>query len=154
MRLAILAIGAASIALCLGAAPGPARAAVAYCAGGRVQEQAQNAPAALAPAVARAFGVAPDAIDDAAFVRCVGGRLMACWVGANLDCGKADMRRNLVGASSFCRENPGSAVVPMAATGHATIYSWRCVGRRAIAGAPTEAVDAQGYIAANWRELP
>jgi hypothetical protein len=41
----------------------------------------------------------------------------------------------------------------MAATGHDTIYDWRCVGRRAVATKTVVAVDAQGYDAGNWKEL-
>jgi hypothetical protein len=92
-------------------------------------------------------------VRDAASVRCVGARLMACWVGANLDCGRGNSRRSLPGATAWCRQNPGSNNVPMAATGHDTIYEWRCAGGRAVAGAIISPVDAQGYIAGNWREL-
>jgi hypothetical protein len=47
---------------------------------------------------------------------------------ANLTCAMGDVRRVSKGATAWCREHPGSAVVPMYATGHATIYSWTCVG--------------------------
>ena len=67
-------------------------------------------------------------------VRCVGPQLMACWVGANLSCGKANVRRRLPGATAFCRDDPNAASIPMAATGHDTIYDWRCVNGRAVAG--------------------
>jgi hypothetical protein len=56
-------------------------------------------------------------------------------------------------ASEFCRDNAGADIIPMAATGHDTIYDWRCVGRRAVATKAVVAVDAQGYDAGNWKEL-
>ncbi|MGO8798034.1 MAG: hypothetical protein ACLQJL_02980 [Roseiarcus sp.] len=156
MRSWAIGMGALVAALCGGALTTPGQAvfaAGAYCPGGPARALAHKAPAELAPAVAQAFGVGPEVIGEAAYVRCAGAKLMACWVGANLDCGKADTRRRLVGASAFCGQNPGSDSVPMAATGHATIYDWRCVGRRAVAGKTITAVDAEGYIAGNWREL-
>jgi hypothetical protein len=128
-----------------------ARAAGAYCPGGAGHLSAHAVPAALEPSVAAVFGIGVAQVRDAAVVRCVGSQLLACWVGANLNCGKADARRRLVGAGAFCRDNPDSANVPMAATGHDTIYDWRCVKGRAVAGKVVMAVDPQGYIAGNWR---
>jgi hypothetical protein len=79
---------------------------------------------------------------------------MACWVGANLDCGRANVHRSLLGANAYCREHPGADSIPMVATGHDTIYDWHCEGHRAVAGKANRAVDAEGYIAENWREAP
>ena len=87
------------------------------------------------------------------FVRCANGKLLACLIGANLNCGKADTRRSLPGASEFCRANPGADNIPMFATGHDTIYGWRCVGKRAVAGKARVSVDPHGYDAGNWREI-
>jgi hypothetical protein len=70
-----------------------------------------------------------------------------------IDCDKAETRRSLPGATAWCRENPGSKIIPMSATGHDTIYAWSCKGRHAIAGKATVTVDPQGYIADNWREI-
>jgi hypothetical protein len=112
---------------------------------------AHAVPTALEPSVAAVFGIGVAQVRDAAVVRCVGSELLACWVGANLNCGKADTRRRLVGATAFCRDNPDAGDVPMAATGHDTIYDWHCVKGRAIAGKVLMAVDPQGYIAGNWK---
>ena len=131
-----------------------ARAASAgYCPGGAGHRVAHAVPAALEPSVAETFGIGVDQVRAAAVVRCVGSQLLACWVGANLDCGKADTRRRLVGATAFCRDNPGAAVVPMVATGHDTIYDWRCVRARAVAGKVVRAVDPAGYIQENWKAV-
>ena len=111
-------------------------------------------PPDLLPAVAKTFQIDPAAARDAAFVRCVGGQLMGCYVGANLDCDKADTRRVLPGATAWCRQNPGAANIPMAATGHATIYQWSCKGRHAVAGKTMVTVDPRGYIADNWKAVP
>jgi hypothetical protein len=110
-------------------------------------------PDDLVPRVAEAFQVEPGAVRNAAFVRCANDRLVACYVGANLNCFKADRRRTLPGATSWCREHAGSTSIPMFATGHETIYEWSCQGKRAVPGKRVTAVDAQGYVAGNWREI-
>jgi hypothetical protein len=93
-------------------------------------------------------------VANGAFVRCAGAKLMACAVGANLVCDEADQRRELPGATQWCRDNPRSDSVPMFATGHATIYEWSCKRRRAVPGKVVVTVDLQGYIAENWKEVP
>jgi hypothetical protein len=128
--------------------------AAAFCAAGAPPRAAIRVPLALEAEVAKAFAITADMARDAAYARCVGSRLLACWVGANLNCGEADTRRSLPGAAAFCRSNPDADIVPMAATGHDTIYAWRCVGDRAVAGKAAVAVDAQGYVTRNWKELP
>jgi hypothetical protein len=127
-----------------------AHAAGAYCPGAG-HRSAHAVPAALEQSVAEVFQIGVAQVRDAAVVRCVGSQLLACWVGANLDCGRADPRRRLVGATAFCRDNPDASNVPMVATGHDTIYDWHCVKGRAVAGKVLMAVDPQGYIAGNWK---
>jgi hypothetical protein len=130
----------------------PSFAANSYCPN-PAHATPQQVPANLLPAVAQAFHADVAAIRAAAYVRCVGPTLMACYVGANLVCGKADTRRTLPGATAWCRAHPGSTFIPMAATGHATIYDWTCKGRRAVAGKPIVTVDPRGYIAGNWKKI-
>jgi len=145
-------------ALALGAIPfacsASAVSATAYCANGEGPGVAVRVPKELEADVAKAFNITVDMVRDAAQVRCAGAKLLACWVGANLNCGKADTRRSLPGATAFCRANRDAEIVPMVATGHDTIYAWRCVATRAVAGKALVAVDAQGYAADNWKALP
>jgi len=141
---AVLVAGAAS-------AP-PARAAEPYCPN-TAHVLPAPVPPDLLPAVAKAFGSDVGSVRDAAFVRCLGPTLMGCTVGANLVCDKADTRRELPGATAWCRQHPGAEGIPMAATGHATIYDWSCKGTTAVAGKVLMAVDPQGYIADNWKEI-
>jgi hypothetical protein len=122
-----------------------------YCAADAGRGKAVSTPPQLAARVAATFGISVKMARDATMVRCLGTKLLACWVGANLNCGKADTGRSLPGASAYCRQNPGSESIPMVATGHDTIYEWRCAGRRAVAGKAITAVDAQGFVAENWR---
>ena len=134
--------------------PALAAGGARYCAAGTVGRIAITVPKRLEPLIADAFGITAEQARESAYVRCAGGKLMACWVGANLDCGKANVHRSLLGANAYCRDNPGSDSIPMAATGHDTIYDWRCDGKRAVAGKANRAVDAEGYIGDNWKEVP
>ncbi len=140
------------VAILLAAVPVAAQAAD-YCPNPAHATPA-DVPADLTAAVAKAFNVDTGAIAGAAYVRCVGPTLMGCYVGANLVCDKADTRRRIPGATEWCRQNPGSQFIPMAATGHATIYDWSCKGTRAVAGKRIVTVDPQGYIADNWKTIP
>jgi hypothetical protein len=129
----------------------PAAAAEPYCPN-RAHATPGEVPADLRPAFATTFQL--DATSEGAFVRCVGRKVMGCYTGANLNCFKADRRRALPEATAWCHDHPGSQAIPMAATGHATIYDWSCEGRRAVTGKITAAVDPQGYEADNWKEIP
>lgn len=151
MRLGVVVAVLAFAAVCIGFAPAVA-AAGSYCPN-PLHARPAKVPADLAAAVAKTFQVDAGAVRQAAFVRCVGPTLMGCYVGANLNCDKANTRRTLAGATAWCRDNPGAKDIPMAATGHDTIYAWSCAGRRAVAGKAVMAVDPQGYIADNWKEI-
>jgi hypothetical protein len=129
-----------------------ASAAVPYCPN-PAHTAPRKVPANLVDALMRTFQIDNAAVHDGAVVRCVGSKLMGCYVGANLSCYKAEKSRSLPGATTWCRQNPGSKIIPMAATGHDTIYEWSCRGRRAIAGNEFLTVDPQGYIANNWKEI-
>jgi hypothetical protein len=111
------------------------------------------APQALQPKIAEAFGVPAEAAGHA-MARCAGTTLLACIVGANLNCGKADARRSLPGATAWCRGYPDADSIPMYVTGHATIYAWRCVGAKAVPAKAVVTVDPQGFVAENWKEIP
>ena len=135
------------------ACPASAAGAAAWCASRMAPRAAIPVPPELEARVAEAFNMPVDLVRDEGFVRCAGRRLLACVIGANLNCGKANLSRSLPGASEFCRENPNAGNIPMAATGHDTIYAWRCVGGRALATKAIVAVDAQGYDAGNWKAV-
>lgn len=84
--------------------------------------------------------------------RCMNGKVYACNFGANLPCdskAKTD-RTPSPSMQDYCRANPNSAVMPMSATGHDTIYSWQCVKGQAQLLAQIGQVDAAGYLAQIW----
>jgi len=113
-------------------------------------------PAALVPEARRLFGGPPDqpgAAPQASTVfRCMSGQVWLCNQGANLTCAIGDVRRVSKGAAAWCKDHPGSDVVPNIATGHATIHTWTCVGSEARIRS-SEKLDARGFIAAQWTSL-
>lgn len=90
------------------------------------------------------------------FWRCMGGKVYACTVGANLPCrSKANTGTTPTDAmNGFCKEQPNADFIPMYVTGHDTIYEWACKDGAAQAGKQIAEVDAQGFIAGIWHEIP
>ncbi len=88
--------------------------------------------------------------------RCMGGKVYACNFGANLPCdSKANTSKTPTPAMlDFCKATPNSDFIPMAATGHDTIYSWRCVNDQPQVLQQIGQVDAQGYLAQIWYLIP
>jgi hypothetical protein len=127
----------------------------AHCASVGDDDRTAPIPAALAPKAVALFGFSASAVGFVAkstVYRCMGAAPWLCNFGANLTCAKADVSRTSTGAEAFCRQNPGAAVVPMAATGHDTIFSWKCVGDRPVI-TNAEKVDRRGFIANQWKRL-
>ena len=129
----------------------------AYCAKVGDDDRVQPIPDALLQNARRMFDVQVDEADSyvqaTTSARCMNGAVWLCNYGANLICEKADVSRDSPGADRFCKQNPNSIGVPMSATGHATVYDWRCVGREARIAGQIVDVDARGFIAGNWKQL-
>lgn len=148
-----LAVLAAGVLLAPAAHAGetPAR----YCRRVGTDDTPRPIPGSLVPATRRLFGLdAPDAVVQRTTVsRCVGGTVLVCTIGADLNCGKANTSRTLAPAGRYCRENPDAPFIPAYVTGHDTVYAWRCRGVEAVAGDPTETLDARGFVARLWRPV-
>ncbi len=87
--------------------------------------------------------------------RCMGSKVYACSVGANIPCDeKADTNRTPTAAmNDFCKTNPASTAIPAVVTGRGTVYEWKCVsGKPAIAKELTKP-DARGFLAMFWYEI-
>jgi hypothetical protein len=114
-------------------------------------------PVTLVPAARQLFGFSADIpsgyILKGTSFRCMEGKVSLCNTGANLVCGKANTSRRSAGAADFCKQNPGSDIVPMAATGHDTVYEWKCVGNKAVISKQVETVDPRGFLTENWKQL-
>jgi hypothetical protein len=141
----------------LSLAPAKAETPAAFCARIGTDDTSRPIPEDLVQAVNAAFAMhmpARTAMDTTVF-RCADRRVMVCTIGANLPCGKANTGRvPNPGVIQWCRDNPDASFIPAAATGHDTIYQWRC-----HAGAPQIArqtlhVDPRGFVAEFWKRLP
>jgi hypothetical protein len=87
--------------------------------------------------------------------RCMDGKVYACNFGANLPCdSRADTSSEPTSAmTAYCEANPDAAFIPMSITGHATIYSWHCIGQTAATQSQIDHVDAAGFLERIWYEI-
>jgi hypothetical protein len=87
--------------------------------------------------------------------RCMDSKVYACNFGANLPCSsKANTDKTPTQAMvDYCQANPDSDFIPMAVTGHSTIYSWHCVKDTPELLDQIEKVDAAGYLAQIWYQI-
>ncbi|MGH6795745.1 MAG: hypothetical protein ACREDD_07250 [Methylocella sp.] len=156
IQAAFLAVIAGSATI-LAAGTACAQDAKSLCARVTTDDRARPLPITLVPAARQLFSFSVDTpsgyIRKGTSFRCMGGKVFLCNAGANLVCGKANTSRTSVGAADFCKQNPGSYVVPMAATGHATVYEWKCAGNKAVISKQAETVDPRGFITENWKQL-
>ena len=114
-------------------------------------------PESLAAQVNAVFGTAmpPGMVAATTVYRCAQGHVLVCTTGANLPCGPANTSRVPgEGAVAWCKQNPDSDYVPAYATGHDTIFIWRC--RKGVAEVEKQVfeVDAQGFVKRFWKALP
>jgi hypothetical protein len=92
----------------------------------------------------------PAELKAGANIRCMNGHLLACFVGANLPCGKMQAARDNPGADEYCHGNPDADVVPAFATGHDTTYSYRCASGKPVVVGQTFTLDRRGFAAKLW----
>jgi hypothetical protein len=128
----------------------------AHCQRVGTDDTTRPIPAALVPEAVRLFGLAKapaDWVRQSTLYRCARHRVLLCNLGANLACGKADTRRQLPAADRWCAAHRGSAFIPMAVTGHDTVFDWRCAGAKAAIAKQVYRVDGQGFVAAMWKPV-
>jgi hypothetical protein len=89
------------------------------------------------------------------FWRCMGGKVWACFVGANLPCTeKADTSRTPTpDMVDFCKANPTSDFIPAYVTGRATVYEWGCTDGVAEIVQQLVEPDAEGFLSNIWYEI-
>ncbi len=145
------------IAAMLSLARAHAAAPVSVCARSGDDDTARPIPAMLVPAANALFGTGmstSQAVATTVF-RCAHGRVLVCTTGANLPCGPANTNRVPgPGAIDWCRDHPNAAFIPAVATGHDTIFAWRCQSGAPRVARQVHAVDAHGFITQYWKELP
>jgi hypothetical protein len=125
----------------------------AYCAKVINDDELRGVPPSLAGAIKKLFHVSGTYAAQTTRYRCADGKVMLCNEGANLPCGKANLGKSLPGATAWCKDNPNSDFIPMVATGHDTIYNWRCANGVATPGGPIGKVDSRGFFVEYWKPL-
>lgn len=79
------------------------------------------------------------------------GKVYLCQRGANIPCdSKADRSKVNRGAENYCRENLTASEVPAYATGHRTVYGWKCVDGHAERGPMLIATDRRNFRTDIW----
>jgi hypothetical protein len=148
--------GITAMLVCVAAPRDAASAADAQgnvCNPGLTDDTLRPLPSALVPRARALFRLTmpDDLIRRTTVYRCASGRTLMCSAGANLVCGKANMRKDLPGIAAWCRDHRAADDVPMFVTGHDTIYRWRCSDGAPVVVA-TEAVDTGGFLSRNWQD--
>ena len=96
-----------------------------------------------------------DMFNDGTSWRCMDGKVYACNVGANLPCqGRANVSKEPNdGMLNYCGENPDAEFIPMFATGHTTVYEWKCDNGTPEIVKQIAETDKAGYIKDIWHEI-
>lgn len=129
----------------------------AMCTRAGTSDSLQPIPASLVPAVNAVFGTSmpTQAAMDTTVFRCADGHVLVCTSGANLPCGRANIGRTPgPGVVAWCRDHPNAAVIPAVATGHDTIFAWRCQGDTPRIDRQALKVDQRGFVSQYWKRLP
>ena len=114
-------------------------------------------PNVIAAGLARALGVPSTAGFTAqnSFWRCMDSRLLACTVGANLNCGFADTTTQPnPGMVDYCKANPQSDFIPLFVVGHSGIYDWKCRSGSPVIAKQVFHPDARDFVSEFWHEIP
>jgi hypothetical protein len=110
----------------------------------------------LAGAWTHLFGAQPadpTMLRDQANIRCMGGRLLACFTGANLPCSRMNTSRHSQAGDAWCAGHTNSDFIPAYVTGHDTIYAWRCDGPTAQPTRQVFRLDRRGFASSLWRPI-
>lgn len=152
VMLTLLGIGA--LALHAEAAGPAGQSPVDHCRKADADDTLRSLPRALAPRALAAMGLnLPPLIAQRTMVwRCSGRRVLVCYTGANLPCGKLETSASLPAVQAWCAANAG-ATVPAVVTGHDQLWRWRCDGQAAVRDGQTWHLDPRGYAAELWRPL-
>jgi len=128
----------------------------AICARIGTDDVVRPIPQSLVPAVNRMFGTAmPTSVAMSTTVfRCAGEHVLVCTAGANLPCGRANISRAAApGSLDWCRGHPDATSIPAVATGHDTIFAWRCRSGTPLIERQALEVDTRGFVSQYWKSL-
>jgi hypothetical protein len=93
-------------------------------------------------------------LETEANYRCMSGKVLVCFVGANLPCAKMNAALDNPGADEFCKTNPNVDAVPAFATGHDAGYSYKCRNGKATVAGKSWQLDKRGFAKTLWAEVP
>ena len=128
----------------------------AICARVGTDDTPRPIPASLVPAINKMLGTEmPDkmAMDTTVF-RCAKRHMLVCTTGANLPCGRAKTGRTPSPAAvDWCRSHSDAALIPAVATGHDTVFAWRCQGETPQIDRRVLDVDMRGFVSQYWKML-
>lgn len=116
-------------------------------------------PEAITQALRKHMGISDtmpkEMFDDGTHWRCMDGSVYACNVGNNLPCmDKADMSKEPnTGMLNYCGENPDADIIPMYASGRATVYEWKCADGTPEIVKQIAETDKAGYIKSIWYKI-
>jgi predicted lipoprotein len=96
-----------------------------------------------------------DQLAKSTFWRCMGGKVYACNVGANIPCSAKAVtdKTPTQGMNDFCKANPKSDFLPAAVTGRETVYSWKCTDGVPAVDKELTKPDAAGFLSMFWYEI-
>jgi hypothetical protein len=99
--------------------------------------------------------VPAEVLQQGTFWRCMNGQVYACFVGANLPCqAKANTDRTPTDAEKeFCQQNLNADVIPMAVTGHESVYEWRCNNDQPEVVRQFAQPDERGFVSNIWYQI-
>jgi len=123
------------------------------CAGKGNVDEVKPIPQSLAAFASKLFGGELDDATSETVYRCVDDQVYICNIGNGFSCDRPSAQRYNPDVVQYCRGNPNSPFVPMSVSGHITMYTWKCVGRRAVI-ASIEKLDARGFRADMWVAVP
>jgi hypothetical protein len=116
-------------------------------------------PESISSGLKKALGMPDDVpaevLQQGTFWRCMDGQVYACFVGANLPCqAQANTDRTPTQAEKeFCQQNPNADIIPMAVTGHETVYEWRCRNAEPEVVRQFAQPDKRGFLSHIWYEI-
>jgi hypothetical protein len=85
--------------------------------------------------------------------RCDGGKVLACTVGANLNCGQANTSREPTLAMINWCADASSLDIPASVSGHETIYAWACQDGAPVIVRQYWTPDDRAFVKEVWHQI-
>ncbi len=95
-------------------------------------------------------------VEKGTYLRCVNGKILVCFVGANIPCTEKanSLKKPNASEVAFCKKHPEASTIPAYITGVGTLYAWRCENGKPVAGKQIFHADNYGFIREFWQVIP